>query len=333
MDSLLLVDPLSEKGHRNINKSLINILSKDYNLTFISEKNYLKSTSKFHNICFPEKIFGLKMSVLPFRFRQIAFILFSIFYYKNHKKYDFILFTSYETISFSFSTFFLRLKNIAIIEHNNLDQLLNSRIKEIFYRLIKKNITHIVLEQYIYNYIKQKYRKKVCLLPLPLSVASDEVIPQTKLIFSPSTTFDELIMRELINFCATKEYSLLAKGKSDYKINNVTVKTFFDNYYDIMRKSSFVFISTMFNYRVSNVAYEALANNRPIIGFRCLFLEGLKEKYPNAVFVIDDIYELDTIDVESEFVRNDCLSFKKFHSDKNILSQFRMLFKRNVNKC
>tara|TARA_B110000977_G_scaffold60068_1_gene81588 strand:+ start:9938 stop:10936 length:999 start_codon:yes stop_codon:yes gene_type:complete len=332
MDNILLVDPLSEKGHHNINQSLINILSKDYNLTFISEKNYLESSTKFVNICFPEKLFGLKMSFLPFRFRQIAFVLYSIFYYRNHKKYEFILFTSYETISFSFSTFFVKLKNIAIIEHNNLDQLLNSKIKEIFYRLIRKNIVHIVLEQYIYIYINQKYRKKVSLLALPLSVTSEELIPKTKLIFSPSTTFDEIIMRKLINFCSTKEYLLIAKGKSDYEINTVTVKTFFDNYYDIMRKSSFVFISTLFNYRVSNVAYEALANNRPIIGFRCLFLEGLKEKYSNAVFIIDDIQELEIINIDSELVSNDSLNFKKFHSNENILNQFRILFSSNINK-
>ena len=326
MVKILIVDPLSELGHKNFNTYFLNLFSEKHQVSFFTKEGYLdKATTKYKTIYFPTSLFNVDIGRFTFRIRQILFIIRVHKYIKREKDYDLILFTSYETISFAIATFFLNIKRICVIEHNNIDQSLLSVIKECFYRLINKRVYHIVFEKYIANFIQSRYSKKTLQISHPFYESSENPVLQNKIIFSPSSTYDQVTMEKLISFCIENEYFLIAKGKESVSSNRMIMKPFFNDYYQNIKKSTLVFISNMFTYRVSGVAFEALAYNCPIVGFRSLFLEELYKQYPSIVFVIDDINEIKDIKFNPKDMLVDFQRFKKEHGKPAIIEQIRLM--------
>lgn len=305
--NILIIDPLSQNGHKSLNKHIINSLSNEHDVSFISDKKYKLEDVKCHLLYF-KYLCDLN---LTYRLKQML-ILFEV---KNKiKYYDLVLFTSYETISFSIISHFYFNCNVFVIEHNNIDQLLVSKVKLFFYKIINKTITHITFEKYISNYINFKFSKKTFVFPHPLFHISNGLLsPKEKIIFSPSSTFDSFMMNKLIDFCLINDYKLLAKGKKDVDFGDIKIRKHFDNYFDCFKYVKFTFLCNNFTYRVSGVVFDALSNNCPIVGFYSKFLFELKNDYPNLVYIVNDFNEINNLSFDKSSMVNDFIRFKKNH--------------------
>ena len=326
--NILVIDPLSELGHKNFTTYLLNILSGCGEVSFVTKKGYLdKENNKYKILHFPNKFFKISISKFSFRLRQIIYI-YSIYKdIKKEKKYDLILFTSYETISFAVSTLFFNINKVYVIEHNNIDQIVLNKVKSWFYQRINNEITHIAFEKYITTFLQVKYGKKTLYLPHPFYKYSNNDFGKNKVIFSPSSTYKESVAEKLIEFCKKNDYYLIAKGKQEVISERIIVRPFFNNYYQNIEKSTLIFISNFFLYRVSGVAFDALAYGRPIVGFRSLFLEELKKQYCYIVFVIDDVNEIKNIKFNLKKMKLDFYKFKKEHGEVAILEQTKFMMK------
>lgn len=304
---ILLIDPLSQYGHKSLNKYIINSLSDEHQVSFISDKKYYLKDVKCNLLYFN----FLHDFNLTYRLKQIV-ILFELI--KKIKNYDLVLFTSYETISFSIVSHFYFNRNVFVIEHNNIDQLLMSKIKTFFYSFINKSVTHITFEKYISKYINSKFNKNTFDFPHPLfKISTGSLRAKENIIFSPSSTFDSIMMNQLIDFCLNNDYKLLAKGDKDIDFGQIIIRKHFENYYDCFKHAKFTFLCNNFTYRVSGVVFDSLANNCPIVGFYSRFLFELKNDYPNLVYIIDDYIEINNLYFDEYSMINDFIKFKKDH--------------------
>lgn len=301
---VLYVDALCPSGHRVFNSLTISAL-KD-----------LKAELKLvgHERCLPDKINiayripkrylakrkAGSFSKFSYRIREyqkLQWLLKVI--EKEHP--DLVILSSYETISLSMVSSSLKIPVLAF-NHNNIDEL-GSRVKRYFYRRIGGSVTQVVFENYMADYLKNNIKVRSEVIVLPHIVESNErsefqaelPTPDSMLLFAPSSSNDfslieDLLMRE--DEIRSNGIKLVAKFKEDVSQDSIILrKRFSDKEYDsFLRSCSAVFVPLprSFNYRISNVVNEAIANGKKIIMGKNLYSGFLFSKYPSLVYILSN---------------------------------------------
>lgn len=288
---VLFIDPILQKGHVNFNNIYIESLKNaGYNLNFVFVAEYEHSL----NISKSDIVY----SIPKFLFRRdlgkignrIAFFI-SIFLVRkaiDFKKYDIVIFSSFEEISFFFSW----IKNCYLINHINVSTSLRSNIKQWFlYKVIRRN-SLIVLDEDTKNYLLTRGNLNVFVQPHGLAPSKkiSEVnfnlennnifgiaTKFNKIIFSPSESsldidfINTLIAsKEFLKYIKEKNVLFVYKGKSLISNSNILCIDFFlsNNVYDRLFLESDVILiaySSNFKYRVSGVLFECIANSKPCV--------------------------------------------------------------------
>ena len=83
--------------------------------------------------------------------------------------------------------------------------------------------------------------------------------------------------------------------------------------------AKFVFIGSLFNYRVSGVAIDSLALKTPIVGFKCKFMMEMKKIYPSLVFIINKYNDLNNIALNNNYINIEYENFIRLHDDNKFL--------------
>lgn len=329
--NILFVDTLSESGHKNFNIGFVKkferksakinfFLSKDLSITF-------KVGGGFSNFWL------LKKYRFIYSFFQ-AILLCRAFYYAKKTGSEKVIFLSYEIVSFTimlnFLKYFLAKNKYYVVEHNTFEP--NSKIKSFFFNLIPVNVTHIALSEYIKCEIL-KFNKSCITLNHPffdfnLSSEKCNCNECHKLVFMPSSNVDVRVKEQIISYFADKlQYKVYVKGDSCRNFGSIVFKPFFLDYQFLIVNAHFVIIPQKFNFRVSGVFYEAIANsNAKILISNSPFAIAMKNDFPHQVYIVHDWSQLDVFDdffIDREFGIDDkLLTIAKFNeSDLAIINR------------
>ncbi|WP_264525319.1 hypothetical protein [Flavobacterium sp. N502536] len=152
---VLYIDPLLQNGHVNFNNIYIKSLAKaGYDLEFIFVKDYedkldIDKSKVIYSI--PKALFKKDYGKL---INRIAYLygLFLIKMFVNFKKYDFVIFSSFEEISFAFSG----ITKSYLINHINVSNSYESKAKFFFLNRVLRANSLIVLDEKTKNIYPQR---------------------------------------------------------------------------------------------------------------------------------------------------------------------------------
>lgn len=341
---ILYIDPIYQPGHINFNQIYIDYLYKEgYSIDFFFVDNYVDGL-RLNSI---SKVFSVKSSLLTRRYNPIfnrilyLYTLLFLRYKVNLKEYDYLLFSSYEEISFFFSFY----SNAYIINHVNL-QGCNSRIKKFFIsNVFKKNIP-IVLNESCYSLVKNRFRcnrlilSKHGLLPAFKHIEKSEkyssIVTKYKyVIFSPSdNSVDTCFINSLLKsdtfqtYLQERDILFVVKSKMEIEIhsNNILCINEYlseDDYRFFFLKANIILIiyPETFQYRVSGVLFECFSNNK-----MCLLsdIETFKEYSVNFNYTpyFRDVESL-VEKIDMGLSNNSCIPLFKGLDDLNPSIQFK----------
>lgn len=315
MKRILYIDALCPSGHRVFNSLTISALMRmDTELKIVGDERCLPDRiSIAYRI--PKRYLAKRkagsFSKFSYRIREYQKLRWFVkVIEKEHP--DLVILSSYETISLCMVSRSLKIPVLAF-NHNNLDEL-ESKLKRFFYRRIGSSVTQVVFENYMADYLKEaiKVRNKVIVLP-HIVKPEEQLQPQpqlpnanSKLLFAPSSSNDPIVIEDLLK----REDELRAKGiklAAKYRENLardalVFRKRFSDEEYSSFLRSCFavyVPLPRQFNYRISNVVNEAIANKKRIVISKNRFSEFLSSQYPSLVYVLNSnlLEELDELNI------------------------------------
>lgn len=285
MDKLTLIETKCPKGHLALYRSLIGQLSAKHDLTIISYDTY------FHDLGINCKYKSLGEDVEKYK----GFISYRVQQALATKRgLDLadgdVLFLSYDTVSLflNYRTLVKHRSKILVIEHNNIDQLKRSKVKQFCYQLLPKTIVHLTFENYIANFLAERYNKttKVIKHPSRKFLERKETLKQ-QFLFAPSADSDYLFLEQVAICCNRNNVHLYAKENARFDGNiYVHTKQYFDNYESLMLNARAIVIAINYDYRVSAVFYEALINQKKILFKDCLYAREMKKKFPEQVSIL-----------------------------------------------
>lgn len=303
MRKALYIDALCPSGHKVFNSLTLDAISTmDIELKIVATH---KCIPERFNIDFiiPERYFARsKRTILPkisYRIREYRkwqWILNVI----DQEEPNLIFVSSYESISFSLISNKIRVPVLAF-NHNNIDEL-TSKAKRIFYRKISKNIIQVVFEDYMAEYLKIiGIKNNVVVLPHivdPVEIMENKsasINSRVLTLFAPSSSNDFTIIESLKRRkedLKRHQIRLIAKFTKDFEDDHLILRKRFsdEEYSKYMRICSLVYVPlpNTFNYRVSNVINEAVANGKRVVAHRNKYTEFLKKRYPPLIYVLSD---------------------------------------------
>lgn len=287
---ILYIDPESANGHINFNNIYLKELESHFGGVdiivregYINKLNYIKSQLIFH---IPNKFYRTRFANrLQYRFNFIKRLL---YIRRNIKKYDIIIFSTYDIIANIIVPFKGR---VILINHNNLRTLKGFIRKHLIKNLAKSN-THLVFNNFIKEGLNRIGVNNVVVSPHGLTDPFNINVLQTGnrhfddklrekrfryVIFSASksSTCSEILSNMLesrIFLKSLEDNRVLFVYRSDYKENDHS-NTFqiSGHLSDVEYKSIFLrchavtlFYPKSFGYRSSGVFFEAVSNNKPL---------------------------------------------------------------------
>ena len=328
MQRILYVDLLSPMGHRYFNMLNIKALSKKFDVVTAGRENAIESTKP--DIVIPEDFFMVRNKV-DFRIKELRMIDW-LLRKQLLEDFDLIIFSSYETISFSLRSKDLQKKcqRAAIINHNNIDELEKSAIKRKFFRKIDKGIFQCVFEEYFKVHLQNELNVENNVVVIPhivldrTHIAMENVKP---LVFVPTKLYNTRYLENVFSE-SVDEVSFVIKSDVSFNKKNVKSISYLERsqYEDIFSECSFVLLplTTDYNYRVSSILYECFSFSRPCFVFKNKFSSFLGSMYPNVVHIIDEetpfktIWEIYT-SINREAFEKDRENFLNKHSENRFL--------------
>jgi hypothetical protein len=219
-----------------------------------------------------------------FRLRQIR-LLIEVARLMRTNVYGECIVLTFDTVALALCARLLGSPRIAVINHKNVDELASSALKRLAFRLIPSHVVHYCYESYIADYLTLCYSKTCAVIPHGLRVM--EVTPRpvgshltsTPYVFCPSGECSSAFLKRLVEFCVDRDMTLLAKPNAVLVgCANVVVKKYFDDYDALFLGAEYVAVGVAFQYRVSGVFYEAVANEKSVIFNDCLFARSVADQ-------------------------------------------------------
>lgn len=317
---ILVVAPM-EAWHWQFDNFYLKILSSMGEVTFIASEGYPVSCEGVTHLYLPKNIFSSKTRLgvyfgLMKALRYVAKLV-------RFEDYDRVVFLAYETISFFFCG--PNRPNVFIAEHNNIASIQGSWIKKMIFRWLSPKVTSLALQDHMLEYVKCHAKRKVVKIKVPCFFGEAETNPgldegffskdKKRIIFSPAHDMSATLLETLKTFVSepNHHFYLIARGELE-KTQHYELHPFFDHYDSLMKRCDLVFVGRRYNYRVSNICYEALACGKPIVILDCLFAQELKRDFPHIVFIVDHVSEVLTLDLNFQGMKQDHLNFIKLHS-------------------
>jgi hypothetical protein len=284
---VLYVDYLAPVGHIALNNYIIDNYSKGSEKHLISKKNYLSKIDcyctkiAFLQFNFPSKIIHHLNSILALI--QIVFI---------QKKYDHIIFLSFENRAFPIFSYLIYKTKSAII-HNNLDHNKFRRLNLI--SITNKKLILIAFEKFILEYIQLKYNfKNFKRIDHPIRTNFDSQIHSKRdIVFAPGNAnrYDTRTQKKIEKYLEENNLKLITKTPlSNSNSERIIMKEYFrdiDYYY---YSSKWVLINCNYHHRVSGIFYEAIGAECSILYCdESLFMQEMRRKYPTRVYHINEL--------------------------------------------
>lgn len=336
MKKILYIDLLSPKGHKKFNELSIKALASVFDVTIIARENFIDSRQS--DFIIPERFFK-SYNKINYRINELKKINWIIKKVKNLEKFDLLLFSSYETVSFSLKSRIIANvgSKVALFNHNNLDELNTSLIKKFFFKKIDKRVFHCVFEGYFKEYLLTEIKVKNSVILIPHLVENRS--PSSNFekspinIFIPTKNYNTNYVNKIFNNYP-RNITFTIKSDTFFDQNNTKSKSYFNEneYNQIFNSSNLILLplKTEYNYRVSNIIYECFSFSKPCFTFGNKFSQYLNYKYPNVVHIIDKETNIEQIIEEYKQINKILFAqerelFLKEHSEETFLSIIKTL--------
>lgn len=276
-----------ESGHSELEIGIVNYLTHYYLVSVYKPKDI--DRVGFDNTVIQKKLpFNCRSE---FRFLRLMYSILNMFYIRFILERNQInLFLAYENFAFYVTNIFS--KRIFCFEHNNIDELKNSRIKSILYKIGSRNTISIVFSKCIgdyvrfnfgrdYRYICHPIRSDVIDVNRSRNYESDGVVN----IFAPSALISERIRDKILQDIHGRfDVFVYFKGTLQSGLNWFSQPFYYD-YQDKMNWADCVLITGKYKRRISGVMIDALKYKRKVFLFEksCVFDEYITN-YPTMVF-------------------------------------------------
>lgn len=349
---LLFIDVDSSLGHINYNRYLLKSIQriKCLKIDTVFHKNYekklsiaLKESSRHFSI--PDNLLikapkrnGIfyKISYRYKKYRTYKWV------FKISNKYDYLLFTSIEPLSFSMASKFNR-QSVIFLDHS-IATVSSNRIKRLFWKQINSKYIAMVMEQYIKEYLQRiKIKNEIIIIPHPIPEINfvenhkNKIKTNDMIIFAPSESNDEMFIDELIKKSnEIKNYKIIIRSsKQKYKSENLEVynnRISDELYYFYIFNSQFILLpyDENYNFRVSGVFFEAIMAKKKCLINSNNTLSFYKNQYPKITEIFNSVDGFLDLLKDKIYIPNDLDFFeiKSEHSSNAIATSFEKIINR-----
>lgn len=360
MKKILVIDPISPFGHADINRVILNIMVKEYDVIYCASEDFGSFVPKnCKYIPLNRKYFQNNRSSIINRIQYMKAI-FRICKLVRGIKPDDVLIISYDVVTFGllyylFSKSVGGKEKIHLLNHNNIDECDRSKIKRLLFSVISRKSKQVVYEKFIKEYVDNKYgiscdlmRHNINLYKSSVSGDMSEDIQDflygqgcTRIIMLSgnelsSEYLDELIELDKSSYFRDRNIKVYLKSKeATYKSQNLVVsgKYLSDREYSaLFENSSFILLpydTENYKYRISGVYYDALTFCKPIIYSNTVFFQDQNNRFGELGLPLKMTFKetLDAYDntCYEKYVKN--IEFARDeYSDSNVLRDIRKLF-------
>jgi hypothetical protein len=288
MKDLLIVDLLCEKGHVMYNRNMLDIISAtDVSFDVLSSRKYLKDIEQEDGKVVP--FYSFYRSRISYSFLQFFYLVISMFRFNQYKK---VLFLSYESYSLFMFLPFIRKGKVFAIVHNNYDLLSRKQYGMNLMRKISRKVGLIVLSPFLKKDLKEKEIDTIFIphiIPSVHGISIDTIDVVGQYIFIPSYGYDIEMIKKIDDFCFQRGFTIIFKTKKEELVlkSKTIAKPYFDNYYSLLSKASFVFLPLNYDKRVSGCVYESLALNKVVILTPSKFASDMLIAFPDHIIISD----------------------------------------------
>lgn len=305
---ICIVDTIFPKGHRYLNSKLLEAISEYYSIDVINNYSYYKDIKLKNVNIIDKKQFRLGKNKLLNHLKLILNGLFVSMGIKS-KKYDAIIFFTFDTINFALIKFLFRNKNIILIHHDNTARL-KDKFKYQCFQKYRNKVKHIVFSPILKQYLITEIGVDSNLIfdiphPLPADCYEiKDIKTSPKIILSTGYANDETLIKDIIEYEETNH--ILEKNGIIWKIrsSNITYEgaslSIFNEHisqeeYNELYNNAYSIVllySNEYAYRFSGVLFDGLTHGRIILGPPIALVNYYNEKYPNMCIIFNNTSEL-----------------------------------------
>lgn len=312
---ILIVDPLSYKGHANYDYGIIRIISSifDYGIIINSSvAEFIKgkgiSDNTFERV-YPDE---WSLALLSKRMHKLFYHIAYRYYYLRlllitllvAKKYDYILFLRVDPFIFSIFSYFFG-NNCYVVDHG-AGSIESDKLYRFAWRITNSKVKIIVLENFIQEMVNKTLKKHsvyVVKHPLPALPSINEkgnvhIRGLYTTIFAPSGSNDEKFVQSLLSSKIPSDVKIVIKSaKTSFSSLNLMVYSHFltiGEYNDFFRESDIILLpyEPSYNYRISAVLFEALTMNKVVFILSNNTLKYYKDVFGDSVVVFDSLEDM-----------------------------------------
>lgn len=349
---IVVVDPLSPFGHKDINRVLLSSIVCDCEVVYIGSSSFADIVPQGVSfIPIDSSLFTIGRNSLNNRWRLLK-ALRMISKIVRRLSPDVIFFMSYETLTFSLlcRSFMTKSKQrrLYLMNHLNVDELSDSSIKRIAFKMIPKCFVHVVYEDFIKDYIEEHYDRRSLTLPHNLNTyklfykcddfkyKSFFEAGNDYIVLAPSgNIFDGDVIGEIINldkdgYLVKRGLKLFLKSKGlHYESNNLIIADTYlseSEYSFAFENSTYIFLpyDLRYKYRASGVYFDALTFSKPILYSDTLFFRDQEKRFGEIGITIKQSMK-DTFDLicpeNIEKHKRNITYARQFYSDDNFIKR------------
>lgn len=340
---LLIAELFPEKGHFRLFTNIVRLLAQSNEVTVVFPKSV------------HETIVGCKTILAPYDYyysktkNKLHLVLQYVSYSKNVCKYiasidkmerfDAVISVTYNEVGFAFGKKYFRdLSKVLLMSHNNLDLVLNNKIKEILFNTYAHKVKHLVQ----CKFIKEEFSKSFNIPQKEIGVwmhpqnRNEEGLHRSTDIFDCvgiSNSNDDVIIKEIIerehDTGYIKKHGLRVVLRSKlYEFDDGYLKVFKGflekdqyDYYINNAKCIFLPFPTGFKLRMSGTLVDAFSNCKPIIGTPIALFKACSEQYPAIMRIYSpDLFVEQIKDCNKSLSGDLYQRFIEVHSDNSVLN-------------
>lgn len=339
---LLITELFPEKGHRRLLENLVRLLKDDYDVYVAIPKNSGSNldnvkTVEMKDIYYYDKDSSVRNRLNYYQYNLSRIIELNSFIKKINPDYVFIM-TYTEVPLGIFSFLYKDWDKTIVMDHNNIDRVLTSKIKRVLFNRFAKKVKHIALCDFIADKMVHDLairRNNIAVWPHPLYQNSVEErnIEKKYDCVGISNSNDELVIKRIVEkekkSVYLKKHNLrvvLRSKEIEYDDGYLKVlvghlpKDEYDSYIN-STKSIFLAFPTSFQYRMSGTLMDALSNRIPVIGTDIPLVASYSSKYKNVLRVYSDdsfVEDIKAVSENNESMQSDFDAFLYDHSDDEL---------------
>lgn len=335
MKKVLITDFLFVEAHRKLNLNLIDIFSRNYDVTVININGYYKNDIYFEDKNIKLVSFSINQNNSNAISRRISSIKMMYLTYKEIKKnkYDFIVVNAFDTIAFAIGYFFLRKEKIGLFHHKNIDELSN-KTKMTLFNIYKNKVYHFVFEDFFRKHLindKHVKTENCYVIPHPIELSQNHKFKILKkydcagLCNSNSEEFINNILKMNNDFKKNNLNILIRSKKINKSKSNIDIIHGFlesDVYYGYIEGATNVLVPVPENYiyRLSGSIYDAIAHRKIVLTTSKYYGDDYGRRYPGICYYISDEKQLlkKMMEIQENDSNNCNISFDSFINDHSI---------------